>query len=141
MYTCLKYLSSYRLTEDTVYLCGDSIAMRVLGINSFRLQQQSAKRETIGKDASLFVLESCYLSSSWQTPWKLNCDIFSHSKSFIRRDFIDADLHILRQVLIWTAHFILDTYEKNLPAEHTAHQPLHRADISDIGSLVKYLKQ
>lgn len=41
---------------------------------------------------------------------------------------IDTDLHILKQVLIWTGHLILDTHENNLPAEHTAHEPFDRAD-------------
>jgi len=44
---------------------------------------------------------------------------------------------MLKQVLIWKAYFILDICEKNLPAEHTAQEPLHGADFSDISSLVK----
>lgn len=94
--------------------CGQSKAVRVLGINS---NQQRGKLE------KGMLLCSRWQPDVYQIQGKLHRNkavmylcILHTSKSLIKGDFTDAGLHIFiwtSSILIWTAILILDTWEKN----------------------------
>lgn len=124
MYTCFKYFSICRLSVCTTSLCGHSIAKRVVGIHSFKLQYQSIKRETMEEeDASLFFLESNYLSSSWQTSMETELwFIFSFIQSLHEKICIYCNQFLYRQSY---TDFILDICEKNC-LQNTMHTNLYK---------------
>lgn len=66
-------------------------------------------------------------------PWRI-----IYSNSLIKGDLSDADLHILKLICIWAAHFILDACEKNFSVGHT--EPLQEADFTGIRRLAYYWK-